>query len=132
MIPNNTPCFVQISHGELLDKISILEIKSQRIDSPEKLVNVRKELELLQDQARSILTQKSIFNAYQDLKKVNEELWETEDSIRLKEKNQAFDTEFVQLARTVYFQNDNRARIKRHINEISGSSLVEEKSYQEY
>jgi hypothetical protein len=116
----------------LLDKISILEIKSQRIDSPEKLVNIRKELELLQDQARSLLTQKSIFNAYQALKKVNEELWETEDSIRLKEKNQAFDTEFVQLARTVYFQNDNRARIKRHINEITGSSLVEEKSYQEY
>jgi len=132
MVPNNTPCSVQVSHGELLDKMSILEIKSQRIDSPEKLINIRTELELLQDQARIFLTQQSIANAYQALKKVNEELWETEDRIRLKEKNQIFDTEFVQLARTVYFQNDNRARIKRHINEISGSLIVEEKSYQEY
>lgn len=132
MVPNNTPCSVQVSHGELLDKMSILEIKSQRIDSPEKLINIRTELELLQDQARIFLTQQSIANSYQALKKVNEELWETEDRIRLKEKNQIFDTEFVQLARTVYFQNDNRARIKRHINEISGSLIVEEKSYQEY
>jgi len=132
MVPNNTPCSVQVSHGELLDKMSILEIKSQRIDSPEKLINIRTELELLQDQARIFLTQQSIANAYQALKKVNEELWETEDRIRLKEKNQIFDTEFVQLARMVYFQNDNRARIKRHINEISGSLIVEEKSYQEY
>ena len=126
MVPNNTPCSVQVSHGELLDKMSILEIKSQRIDSPEKLINIRTELELLQDQARIFLTQQSIANAYQALKKVNEELWETEDRIRLKEKNQIFDTEFVQLARMVYFQNDNRARIKRHINEITFCVLCRE------
>jgi hypothetical protein len=123
---------IQVSHGELLDRLSILQIKNQRIQSPEKLVNVRKELDLLQGQAETLLTNKKILEAYVSLKRTNGILWDIEDRIRLKEKNSNFDSEFVELARSVYFQNDARGRIKRHINEISGSELIEEKEYQDY
>ncbi|WP_386071038.1 DUF6165 family protein [Tahibacter sp. UC22_41] len=122
-----------ISHGELIDKITILEIKSEQIADPAKLANVRKELDLLlavwRDDAAAAV---DIAAERARLKAVNQVLWDIEDRIRLKEKAQAFDAEFVELARAVYFQNDDRAAIKREINLKLGSQLIEEKSYQNY
>lgn len=122
-----------ISHGELIDKITILEIKSEQIADPAKLANVRTELDLLNaawrnDAAAAI----DIGGERARLKQVNQSLWDIEDRIRLKEKAQAFDAEFIELARAVYFQNDDRAAIKREINLKLGSQLIEEKSYQNY
>ncbi|MBL8298138.1 MAG: hypothetical protein JNN30_07310 [Rhodanobacteraceae bacterium] len=122
-----------ISHGELIDKITILEIKSEQITDPAKLANVRKELDLLQQVWRNDAAAAVDIDAERSrLKAVNQALWDIEDRIRLKEKAQAFDTEFVELARAVYFQNDDRAAIKREINLKLGSQLIEEKSYQNY
>ncbi len=124
---------VPVSHGELIDKITILEIKAARITDATKLANVRTELELLNatwkaDPAAS--TDISVERA--KLRQVNETLWDIEDRIRVKEKAQAFDGEFIELARAVYFRNDERAAFKREINEKLGSLLVEEKSYESY
>jgi len=122
-----------ISHGELIDKITILEIKSEQIVDPAKLVNVRKELDLLAEVWRNDAAAAIDIDAERTrLKQVNQSLWDIEDRIRLKEKAQAFDAEFIELARAVYFQNDDRAAIKREINLKLGSQLVEEKSYQNY
>lgn len=124
---------VPVSFGELLDKISILQIKSERISDAAKLVNVRNELSALEATwSAHPAAVKDIAGLRVELRQVNERLWEIEDDIRLKEKAQAFDEEFVKLARSVYFQNDRRARIKRDINLALGSSYVEEKSYEEY
>lgn len=124
---------VEVSVGEFLDKITILEIKSERIQDPEKLQNVRKELALLADTwAASPLSQTDISQNLTDLKEVNESLWDIEDQIRRKEAEKAFDDEFVRLARSVYQANDRRAAIKRELNRVLGSDLVEEKSYPDY
>jgi|SRR5580698_207985 uncharacterized protein DUF6165 len=124
---------VPISPGELLDKITILRIKSRRMTDPRKLANVRVELEALEE------TWKSSAYAGIDIAKdvdallaVNERLWTIEDDIRDKERGQAFDAEFVRLARAVYIENDERAAIKRRLNVRLGSSLIEEKSYAQY
>ena len=122
-----------ISHGELIDKITILEIKSEQITDPAKLANVRKELDLLDQVWQADPAAAVDIAAERDrLKQVNQALWDIEDRIRLKEKAQAFDAEFIELARAVYFQNDDRAAIKREINLRLGSQLIEEKSYQNY
>ncbi|HEU0154235.1 MAG TPA: DUF6165 family protein [Arenimonas sp.] len=124
---------VPVSFGELLDKIAILQIKSERMSDPAKLANVRKELAALDatwGAHPAAATDIAALRA--DLKAVNERLWVIEDDIRLKEKAQAFDAEFVRLARAVYFENDERARIKKDINLALGSAYVEEKSYQDY
>jgi hypothetical protein len=124
---------VPVSHGELIDKITILEIKSRRIVDAAKLANVRNELDLLNATwANDAASQVDIADARARLLAVNEALWDIEDRIRLKEKAQAFDAEFVELARSVYFRNDERAAVKREINLKLGSQLVEEKSYQDY
>ena len=124
---------VPVSFGELLDKIAILQIKSERMGDPAKLANVRNELDALE---RTWLAHpaavKDIAELRARLKAVNERLWDIEDAIRLKEKAQAFDAEFVKLARSVYFENDERARIKKEINLALGSSDVEDKSYADY
>ena len=122
-----------VSFGELLDKIAILQIKSERMSDPAKLANVRNELSALDATwgAHPAATQ-DLDALRADLKAVNERLWVIEDDIRLQEKAQAFDAEFVRLARAVYFENDIRARIKKDINLALGSSYVEEKSYQDY
>jgi hypothetical protein len=122
-----------VSFGELLDKIAILQIKSERMSDPAKLVNVRNELSALESTwmahpAASV----DVARLRQELKAVNERLWVIEDDIRLKEKAQAFDDQFIALARAVYFENDERARIKKDINLALGSAYVEEKSYQDY
>ena len=122
-----------ISHGELIDKITILEIKSEQIVDPSKRANVRKELDLLAEVWRNDPAAAIDIDAERArLKQVNQALWDIEDRIRLKEKAQAFDAEFIELARAVYFQNDDRAAIKREINLKLGSQLIEEKSYQNY
>ena len=124
---------VPVSYGELLDKIAILEIKSERMSDPAKLANVRKELAALDRNWSTHPASKTDIAALRAaLKAVNERLRVIEDDIRIKEKAQAFDAEFVRLARAVYFENDERARIKKDINLALGSAYVEEKSYQDY
>jgi hypothetical protein len=124
---------VPISPGELLDKITILRIKSQRMSDAAKVANVRLELQALEATwAESAYSKIDIEADVAALLRVNERLWVIEDDIRDKERAQAFDAEFIRLARAVYFENDERAAIKRRINSTLGSSLVEEKSYRDY
>ncbi|MEA3132763.1 MAG: hypothetical protein QOG17_609 [Gammaproteobacteria bacterium] len=124
---------VPISPGELLDKITILRIKSQRMSDPDKLRNVRLELEALQGTwTTSAYAGLDIEADVDALMTVNERLWVIEDDIRDKERAQAFDAEFIRLARAVYVENDERAAIKRRINLKLGSTIVEEKSYKVY
>ncbi len=119
-----------ISPGEFLDKLTILEIKIERIADPGKLENVRRERALLRAEwEASPLARADVTAQFEELKQVNQALWEIEDEIRVKEAAQAFDAEFVELARAVYRTNDRRAAIKRAINLALGSDLIEEKSY---
>lgn len=123
----------EISVGEFLDKITILEIKSERIKDEAKLENIHKELNTLrQTWADSTFSQQDISAEIAALKQINEKLWEIEDYIRDKESEAAFDEQFIELARSVYFTNDQRAAVKRKINLKVGSELVEEKSYADY
>ncbi len=122
-----------VSFGELLDKISILQIKSERISDAAKLVNIHNELTALEKTwGEHPASKQDIAKLRADLKAVNERLWMIEDDIRIKEKAQEFDAQFIKLARSVYFENDVRARIKKDINLALGSAYVEEKSYQDY
>ncbi len=124
---------VPISPGELLDKLTILRIKSKRMSDAQKLANVRLELQALeQTWAASAYSKIDIDADIDALQAVNEKLWVIEDDIRDKERAQAFDAEFIRLARAVYVENDERAAIKRRINVTLGSTLVEEKSYASY
>ena len=119
-----------VSLGELIDKITILEIKQIHMTGI-KLKNVDKELKLL----KKILQDKNLeidIDLINNLKEVNNNLWEIEDNIRIKESNQEFDKEFIELARSVYKENDKRASIKKEINHKYNSELVEEKSYNDY
>jgi hypothetical protein len=124
---------VPVSPGELLDKITILRIKSQRMSDPAKVANVRTELRALEAtwdaSAYAKIDIEADVGALMD---VNERLWMIEDDIRDKERAQAFDAEFIRLARAVYVENDERAAIKRRINTKLGSSIIEEKSYRQY
>jgi hypothetical protein len=124
---------IKISPGEFLDKLTILEIKSERIQDPTKLANVSHEL----DHLRSVwnaspVARTDVSATVSELKQVNEALWEIEDKIRIKEGERAFDDEFVELARSVYLQNDRRAALKRKLNLDLGAELIEEKSYADY
>jgi hypothetical protein len=124
---------VPISPGELIDKITILEIKSQRMRDAAKLAHVRVELGLLMDTWRASPWVTSDIDAeWTALREVNERLWVIEDQIRDKERDAQFDREFIELARAVYITNDERAAIKKRINTRLGSALVEEKSYADY
>jgi hypothetical protein len=124
---------VPVSFGELLDKIAILRIKSERIADPAKRANVGRELQALEATwAACPASATDVAALEQALKAVNERLWVIEDDIRIKESRQEFDAEFIRLARAVYFENDERARIKRELNLALGSAYVEEKSYQDY
>lgn len=124
---------VEIAPGELIDKITILEIKLERIDDARKLANVRHEWDVL-TAARDAHTEASdaLTDLTGQLKKINEALWEIEDDIRDCERAKDFGDKFIELARAVYRTNDERARLKREINELLGSALVEEKSYAAY
>jgi hypothetical protein len=124
---------VPVSFGELIDKITILEIKAERITDTAKLANVHRELALLEQAWRAHESAQTDIRAERArLKAVNGALWDIEDRIRRKEHAQAFDDEFIGLARAVYVRNDERAASKRAINEKLGSTLVEEKSYADY
>jgi Family of unknown function (DUF6165) len=124
---------VPVSPGELLDKITILRIKSSRMSDAGKLANVRIELKVLEETwGTSPYAKADIAADVTALLQVNERLWVIEDDIRDKERAQTFDAEFIRLARAVYFENDERAAIKRRINSKLGSTIVEEKSYAEY
>ena len=119
-----------VSLGELIDKITILEIKQIHMTGI-KLKNVDKELKLLKNILQDTNLEIDI-DLINNLKEVNKKLWEIEDNIRIKESNQKFDKEFIQLARSVYKENDKRASIKKEINQKYNSELVEEKSYNNY
>lgn len=124
---------VPVSPGELLDKITILRIKSRRMTDPAKLDNVRRELDALEAVwSNSAYAAVDVAADVAALMAVNERLWQIEDDIRDKERAQAFDAEFIRLARAVYVENDERAAIKRRLNVALGSALVEEKSYRKY
>ena len=121
---------VPISVGELIDKITILEIKKNKLKNL-KLKNILKELSFL----RAVLEKNSIFipdAIYFELKSTNLKLWDIEDKIRIKEKNKEFDNEFIELARSVYLNNDRRSETKKELNIIFNSEIIEEKSYEKY
>jgi len=121
---------IPVSWGEVIDKITILEIKERRISDETALRNIRNELTALQAiveaQGAAIV---DIAGLIDRLREVNRRLWDVEDAIRFKERDGAFGAEFVRLARSVYFENDERSAIKREINRVTGSALIEEKSY---
>lgn len=124
---------IPVSPGELLDKISILEIKRERIADPAKRANVARELALLQGvRAHTVPANDRLETLYGQLKAVNETLWEVEDRLRDCERRKDFSAGFVEDARAVYRSNDRRAALKREINSLLGSELVEEKSYASY
>lgn len=124
---------VPVSWGELVDKITILQIKSERISDKAKLANIHKELEELTRTANAAAVFPADVIALQaELKAVNEKLWVIEDDIRDCERNKDFGAKFIELARAVYFTNDERFRVKREINDALGSALSEEKSYAAY
>ena len=124
---------IPISPGELLDKITILQIKSERIADPAKVANVRTELEMLDKVWRQAVDQDDTIEALTaELKSINEALWEIEDDIRDEERNRRFGERFIELARAVYVTNDERANAKKKVNLHLNSSIVAEKSYQDY
>jgi transcriptional regulator of nitric oxide reductase len=124
---------VPVSPGEVLDKITILEIKSERMSDPEKVANVRVELALLQETWKEFIRDDDVIRGlHAQLKEVNEALWEIEDDIRDKERAKEFDERFIELARAVYVTNDRRSRVKKELNLHLGSEIIEEKSYQDY
>jgi hypothetical protein len=124
---------VEISWGELIDKITILEIKEQRLTSPAAVANVREELAALNRALAALKAAPAVLGALkQDLKSINEALWDIENRTRAKEAARSFDQQFVELTRSVYLNNDKRALIKRRINELLNSGLAEEKQYTPY
>lgn len=124
---------VEVSPGELIDKITILEIKAERIADPGKLANVHRELRsLTATREKQLASSPELDGFTAELRRINERLWEIEDDIRDCERNGDFGERFIELARAVYRTNDRRAAAKRSINELLGSELVEEKDYAAY
>lgn len=124
---------VPVSPGELIDKLTILEIKAANIGDAAKLANVNAELRLLQETWRaSAFASADIDAEWKQLREINKKLWDIEDDIRDKERERRFDQEFIELARAVYVTNDERAAVKKQINTKLGSKIVEEKSYAKY
>ena len=125
---------VEVSNGELLDKLTILELKLSNISDVKKLTNIRKEHDELNPLAGQLFDSygEELKNLYKQLAEINSELWTIEDDIRECERNKDFGSDFVSLARAVYFTNDKRSEIKKSINLITGSGFVQEKSYEDY
>ena len=125
---------VPVAAGELIDKITILRLKEERLQRQEALANVRRELQGLEavlNEAGPALSIDGVLTLTEALQAINTQLWDVEDALRLLEAEQRFDQEFIRLARSVYQLNDQRAALKRQINEVCGSPLLEEKSYGE-
>ena len=126
---------IEVSNGEILDKLSILELKMRFIKNQSQKDNIIKEYKFLKPVSMNILDKDDNifpFDLYEALSNINLRLWNIEDSIRLKEKSKEFDDEFVDLARAVYYTNDERSKIKKEINLQTGSEFLEEKSYKDY
>ena len=123
---------IEVAPGELIDKITILEIKLARMSDKEKVSNVQREYAVLTRVADVVLTSPEITTLRSELKSINEMLWQIEDDIRERDRRQDFGPDFVRLARAVYRTNDERARVKREINRLLNSTLVEEKAYAPY
>ena len=123
---------IEVSHGEIVDKLTILQIKKENITDPIKLDNIVKEYNYLLSVVENYLGISTFSPEYLELLSINKELWIIEDDIRDKERNKEFDDEFIMLARSVYYTNDVRAKIKKKINLKYSSGFVEEKSYQTY
>ncbi len=121
---------IEVSNGEIVDKLTIIEIKLKHIKDADKLKNLQKEYEVLDEAVSKIIPKNH--ELYQQLLKINQELWDIEDRIRDLERHKDFGEAFIETARAVYFTNDKRSDVKRKINELTGSALVEEKSYQKY
>jgi len=123
----------EISYGELIDKITILTIKSERITDEHKLKNIYTELQSLHETCINYIgSREDVAELQELLKKINEALWDIEDAIRVKERKKEFDNEFVEIARSVYVTNDQRCAVKKQIDTLLGSHLTEEKSYEEF
>ena len=130
---STSPVTVEVSIGELIDKMTILEIKAERLTDPKKVANVMVELEILRRAQERVASELPGFEDLRDkLKRVNGRLWDIEDQIRDYDRRGEFGQSFVDLARSVYRSNDERAALKRQINEMAGSRIVEEKSYTAY
>lgn len=121
---------IEVSNGEIVDKLTIIEIKLDRISDPEKLENLKNEFVILDDAVKSIISKDD--KLYKQLFEVNCQLWDIEDKIRELEKEKDFSEEFIETARAVYFTNDKRSELKKLINKKTGSELTEEKSYEDY
>ncbi|WP_157218422.1 DUF6165 family protein [Flavisphingomonas formosensis] len=120
---------VPISWGELLDKMTILDIKLDHIDNPEARTNLLREYQILTEISLPVTRDREVANLVERLKHINEQLWDIEDAIRVEEAQATFGSTFIALARAVYTKNDQRARLKRDINMLLASELIEEKSY---
>jgi hypothetical protein len=123
---------IEVSTGEILDKFSILIIKRSLINDDAKLDNIQKEIDELRPIFNDLTKDKKVFDKFVDLAEVNKELWDIEDDIRECERQKDFGDKFIQLARSVYISNDLRAKIKKEINLLTNSGIVEEKSYESY
>jgi triacylglycerol esterase/lipase EstA (alpha/beta hydrolase family) len=123
---------IEVSHGEIVDKLTILQIKKENITDSTKLDNIIKEYDYLLSVVENDLKISTESSEYLELQSINKELWVIEDDIREKERKKEFDEDFIKLARAVYYTNDVRAKIKKEINLKYGSGFVEEKSYSQY
>lgn len=123
---------IPVSVGELIDKLSILRVKQQKISNPEKLELINKEFELLYNVSSYFLNDSDISKLYHELVDVNSKLWEIEDELRVIETSRVFNSEFIELARKVYYTNDERFSLKNKINELTSSEIREVKDYKEY
>lgn len=123
---------IEVSIGELLDKLTILAIKRERISDPQKLEHIEKEFSILQERSAEYLEDEKVLEVFEELKKVNSDLWVIEDDLREMESHKRFDEEFTQKARSVYFTNDRRFELKNEINSLTGSGIREQKGYKKY
>ena len=129
---------IPVAVGEVADKITILELNLRFIKDKEKTNNIKKELTLLKEiydkcvESHNNSTQNRIRALQYNLSEINQQIWKIEDAIRFQEKNEKFDVNFIQLARSIYRNNDRRAKLKRQINLLTNSEIIEEKSYEEY
>jgi len=121
---------IEVSNGEIADKLTIIEIKKERINDPVKLANLEKEFKVLDEAVSRIIDKQHPL--YRELYEINCQLWDIEDHIRDLERKKMFNNDFIETARSVYFTNDKRSEVKRKINDLTGSDFTEEKSYEAY
>ena len=121
-----------VSVGELIDKLSILQVKKDKVKNPDKLKFIEKEYDILLSMSSEYFNNVDIISTYKELVDVNTKLWEVEDELRVIESTKIFDNNFIELARSVYYTNDERFRLKDRINNLTNSEIKEQKDYKEY